>query len=108
VPYLKHEIRQAIKFPAFLPTRPFSVSFLQVRYLILIISLFSFGNAFLFQDFISNFVLTEEAFAVYDKKMEEKNSEKNSSSSIFGDVLLFSGSIAAVAGTILYLSERTR
>ena len=60
------------------------------------------------KDFISNFILTEEAFAVYEKKIEEKTLAKNSSSSIFGDVLLFSGSIAAVAGTILYLSERTR
>ena len=58
------------------------------------------------QDFLSNFVLTEEAFVEYDKKVEE-NSGK-SSSSLFGDILLFSGSMAAVAGTILFLSERTR
>jgi predicted branched-subunit amino acid permease len=61
-----------------------------------------------FQDFLSNFILTEEAFAVYEKKLEEQSSKSASSSSIFGDVLFFSGSIAAVAGTILYLSERTR
>ena len=58
------------------------------------------------QDFLSNFILTEEAFVEYDKKVEE-NSGK-SSSSLFGDILLFSGSMAAVAGTILFLSERTR
>jgi hypothetical protein len=54
---------------------------------------------------LSNFILTEEAFAEYEKKVGE-NSGKTSS--LFGDVLLFTGSIAAVAGTILYLSERTR
>jgi len=62
----------------------------------------------IFQDFISNFILTEEAFGVYERKMEEKKSARASGSSVFGDVLFFSGSIAAVAGTILYLSERTR
>jgi hypothetical protein len=41
----------------------------------------------------------------YEKKVDE-NSGK--SSSLFGDILLFSGSMAAVAGTILFLSERTR
>lgn len=57
------------------------------------------------QDFLSNFILTEEAFAEYEKKVGESSGK---TSSLFGDVLLFSGSIAAVAGTILYLSERTR
>jgi hypothetical protein len=57
------------------------------------------------QDFLSNFILTDEAFADYEKKLQDKS---HGGSSLLSDVIFFTGSVAAVAGTILYLSERTR
>jgi len=57
------------------------------------------------QDFLSNFILTDEAFADYEKKLQHKSL---GASSMLSDVIFFTGSVAAVAGTILYLSERTR
>ncbi|XP_059091806.1 uncharacterized protein LOC131887267 [Tigriopus californicus] len=55
------------------------------------------------EDFISNFILTDEALAALKKKSNHPQGR-----SFLGDALLFSGSLVAVAGTVLYLSERTR
>ena len=48
------------------------------------------------QDFVNNFVLTEEALARCEELVRER--EKSKSKSTLADVLLFSGSVAAVAG----------
>jgi hypothetical protein len=53
------------------------------------------------EEFISNFILSEDALQQYKKDCEE-------SGSILRDVLLFSGSLAAVAGAVFFFSERTR
>ena len=70
------------------------------------------------EDFINNFILSEDTLEEYKKAGE-------SGGSVLGDVLLFSGSLAAVAGSIqliinspsypksisgavFFLSERTR
>lgn len=53
------------------------------------------------EDFINNFVLSEEVLEEYRKTGE-------GGGSVLGDVLLFSGSLAAVAGAVFFFSERTR
>ena len=68
------------------------------------------------EDFINNFILSEDTLEEYKKAGE-------SGGSVLGDVLLFSGSLAAVAGkhfsvlfhrinpiagAVFFLSERTR
>lgn len=55
------------------------------------------------EDFISNFILTDEALEALKNKSNHPEGR-----SFLGDALLFSGSLVAVAGTVLYLSERTR
>lgn len=64
------------------------------------------------EDFISNFILTDEALESHRKRLTE---ETGGCSGGFGgrrsylsEALFISGSLAAVAGTVLYLSERTR
>jgi len=53
------------------------------------------------EDFINNFILSEDVLENYKKECE-------GGSSYLGDALLFSGSLAAVAGAVFFLSERTR
>ena len=53
------------------------------------------------EDFINNFILSEDV-------LEQYKTECEGSSSYLGDVLMFSGSLAAVAGAVFFLSERTR
>jgi len=53
------------------------------------------------EDFIQNFILTEDTLAEYQEEGDTKTS-------ILKEVLLFSGSIAAVAGAVFFLSEKTR
>ena len=55
------------------------------------------------QDFVNNFVLTEEALARCEELVRER--EKSKSKSTLADVLLFSGSVAAVAGAVFFLSQ---
>ena len=55
------------------------------------------------EDFITNFILTEDALASSNEKKKADGAR-----SFLGDALLFSGSLVAVAGTVLYLTERTR
>jgi hypothetical protein len=57
------------------------------------------------EEFLSNFVLNEEILSEYHRHMEETPSR---TSSLFSDVILFSGSIVAVAGAVLYLSEKAK
>ena len=58
------------------------------------------------QDFVNNFVLTEDAIVNYEKILQDE--ERSKSRSSFANVLLFSGSVAAVAGAVFFLSERTK
>ena len=53
------------------------------------------------EQFISNFILSEDA-------LEQYKAECEGSGSIIRDVLLFSGSLAAVAGAVFFFSEKTR
>ena len=53
------------------------------------------------EEFINNFILSEEAIQQYKQECEE-------SGSIMRDVLIFSGSLAAVAGAVFFFSDRTR
>ena len=53
------------------------------------------------EEFISNFILSEDA-------LEQYKADCEGSGSIMRDVLLFSGSLAAVAGAVFFFSERTR
>ena len=53
------------------------------------------------EEFISNFILSEDA-------INEYKAESESSGSIMKDVMLFSGSLAAVAGAVFFFSEKTR
>ncbi len=57
------------------------------------------------EEFVSNFLLNEEIMAEYKKHFEETPSR---GSSMLSDVILFSGSVAAVAGAVLYLSEKAK
>ena len=57
------------------------------------------------EEFLSNFVLTEEVMEEYKRLTDETPSK---SSSLFSDIVLFSGSVAAVAGAVLYLSEKAK
>ena len=57
------------------------------------------------EEFISNFVLTEEVMEEYKRLTDETPSK---TSSLFSDIVLFSGSVAAVAGAVLYLSEKAK
>ena len=57
------------------------------------------------EEFLTNFVLTEEVMAEYNRLLSETPSK---SSSLFSDIVLFSGSVAAVAGAVLYLSEKAK
>ena len=54
-------------------------------------------------EFLHNFILNEETIAEYERLMNERPSRM---SSLVSDMVLFSGSVAAVAGAVLYLSER--
>ena len=54
-------------------------------------------------EFLHNFILNEETIAEYERLMTERPSRM---SSLVSDMVLFSGSVAAVAGAVLYLSER--
>lgn len=58
------------------------------------------------EDFVSNFILTEDVLAEFKEHVEHE--ERQGTSSFLGDILLFSGSVAAMAGAVLYLSERAR
>jgi len=58
------------------------------------------------QDFLNNFVLTEDAIVNYEQLLKEREASKTRST--LADVLFFSGSVAAVAGAVYFLSERTR
>jgi hypothetical protein len=53
-------------------------------------------------EFVHSFILTEEALARHCA------GEQGAGGSALGDLLLFSGSLAAVAGAVFFLSERTR
>ena len=53
------------------------------------------------EQFISNFILSEDA-------LEQYKTECEGSGSIMRDVMLFSGSLAAVAGAVFFFSEKTR
>ena len=57
------------------------------------------------EEFLSNFVLTEEVMEEYKRLTDESPSK---TSSLFSDIVLFSGSVAAVAGAVLYLSEKAK
>ncbi len=59
------------------------------------------------EDFVGNFILTEEALELARKRQEELEAAPSRSSGL-GDVLLLSGSLAAAAAAVLYLSERAR
>ena len=50
------------------------------------------------EDFINNFILSEDTLEEYKKAGE-------SGGSVLGDVLLFSGSLAAVAGSIQLINS---
>ena len=52
-------------------------------------------------EFLHNFILNEETLAEYERLMTERPSRM---SSYVSDMVLFSGSVAAVAGAVLYLS----
>ena len=54
------------------------------------------------EEFINNFILTEDTMEQYKKELE------GGQGSVMKDVLLFSGSLAAVAGAVFFFSERTR
>ena len=54
------------------------------------------------EEFINNFILTEDTMEQYKMELE------GGKGSIMKDVLLFSGSLAAVAGAVFFFSERTR
>ena len=54
------------------------------------------------QEFINNFILTEDTMAQYRLELD------GGQGSAVKDVLLFSGSLAAVAGAVFFFSERTR
>ena len=67
---------------------------------------FAFGRPFIWpedDEFLHNFILNEETIAEYERLMNERPSRM---SSLVSDMVLFSGSVAAVAGAVLYLSER--
>ncbi len=57
------------------------------------------------EEFLNNFVLNEEILAEYHRLTEDKPSHF---SSLLSDVVLFSGSVAAMAGAVLYLSEKAK
>jgi len=57
------------------------------------------------EDFVANFILTEEAVELARKSREQI---EGSSAGSFSDMLLISGSLAAAAATVMFLSERTR
>ena len=59
------------------------------------------------QDFVSNFILTDEALESHRRKMLTSESSFGSHQYL-SEALLISGSLAAVVGTVLYLSERMR
>ena len=52
-------------------------------------------------EFLHNFILNEETLAEYERLMTQRPSRM---SSYVSDMVLFSGSVAAVAGAVLYLS----
>ena len=54
------------------------------------------------EEFINNYVLTEDTMEEYKTVVE------GGSGSVMRDVLLLSGSLAAVAGAVFFFSERTR
>ena len=54
------------------------------------------------EEFINNFILTEDTMEQYKRELE------GGQGSVMKDVLLFSGSLAAVAGAVFFFSERTR
>ena len=54
------------------------------------------------EEFINNYILTEDTMEQYKDELE------GGKGSIMKDVLLFSGSLAAVAGAVFFFSERTR
>ncbi|XP_023322769.1 uncharacterized protein LOC111697112 [Eurytemora carolleeae] len=53
------------------------------------------------EDFIQNFILSEDV-------LEKYKAQSEGGESYLGDILLFSGSLAAVAGAVFFLSEKTR
>ena len=53
------------------------------------------------EEFIGNYILSDDA-------LEQYKAECEGSGSIMRDVLLFSGSLAAVAGAVFFFSEKTR
>ena len=55
------------------------------------------------QDFVNNFVLSEEALTRCEELVKERDSAQTKTS--LADVLLFSGSVAAVAGAVFFLSQ---
>ena len=55
------------------------------------------------EDFISNFLLSEDAMERYSAELSDSDKGR----SVLPEVLLFGGSLAAVAGTVFFLSERT-
>lgn len=57
------------------------------------------------EEFINNYILTETTMEEYRAEMEGGGAGK---ASIMKDVLLLSGSLAAVAGAVFFFSERTR
>lgn len=57
------------------------------------------------EEFLNNFVLNDEILAEFNALLEDKPSHF---SSVLSDVVLFSGSVAAVAGAVLYLSEKAK
>ena len=57
------------------------------------------------EEFLHNFILNEEILTEYNRLIEDKPSPM---SSLLSDVVLFSGSVAAVAGAVLYLSEKAK
>ena len=60
------------------------------------------------EDFVSNFILTDEALESHRKLLTAEAGSDFGGRSYLSEALFISGSLAAVAGTVLYLSERTR
>ena len=54
------------------------------------------------EEFINNYILTQDTMEEYKTEVE------GGSGSVMRDVLLLSGSLAAVAGAVFFFSERTR
>ncbi len=61
------------------------------------------------EDFLNNFILTEEALALASQTATDGDVKAGSGRGLLGgDALFISGSLAAAATTVLFLSERTQ